>query len=51
MKRYLIVGGVAAGATAAARCAVSMNMLKVLIERGPNVSYANRGRHIGGEIA
>lgn len=54
MKRYIIVGGVAAGATAAARLRrLDEEAEIILIERGPNVSYANCGLpyYIGGEIA
>lgn len=54
MKRYVIVGGVAAGATAAARLRrLDESAEIIMIERGPNVSYANCGLpyYIGGEIA
>lgn len=54
MKRYVIVGGVAAGATAAARLRrLDESAEIILIERGPYVSYANCGLpyYIGGEIA
>lgn len=53
MRRYIIVGGVAAGATAAARLRRLDEEAKILlIERGSNVSYANCGfpYYIGGEI-
>lgn len=51
--RLLIVGGVAGGASAAARARrLSENAEITLIERGPDVSFANCGLpyHIGGEI-
>lgn len=54
MNRYVIVGGVAAGATAAARIRrLEEDAEVVLIERGPYVSYANCGLpyYAGGEIA
>ena len=54
MRRYIIIGGVAAGATAAARLRRLDEQAEiVLLERGPNVSYANCGLpyYIGGEIA
>ena len=54
MKRFVIVGGVAAGATAAARLRrLNEEAEIVLIDRGPYVSYANCGLpyYIGGEIA
>lgn len=54
MERYVIVGGVAAGATAAARLRRLDEEAEILlIERGPNVSYANCGLpyYIGGEIS
>lgn len=53
MERYVIVGGVAAGATAAARLRrLDEEADIILIERGPYVSYANCGLpyYIGGEI-
>lgn len=53
MERYVIVGGVAAGATAAARLRRLDEEAEILlIERGPSVSYANCGLpyYIGGEI-
>lgn len=52
--RLVIIGGVAAGATAAARARrLSETAEIILIERGPDVSFANCGLpyHIGGEIA
>lgn len=52
--RIVIVGGVAAGASAAARARrLSENARITVIERGPDVSFANCGLpyHIGGEIA
>lgn len=52
--RLLIVGGVAAGASAAARARrLSETADITVIERGPDVSFANCGLpyHIGGEIA
>ncbi|NBB79691.1 MAG: FAD-dependent oxidoreductase [Verrucomicrobia bacterium] len=51
--RILIVGGVAGGASAAARLRrLHENASITLIERGPDVSFANCGLpyHIGGEI-
>ena len=54
MKRYIIVGGVAAGATAAARLRrLDEDAEIILMERGGYVSYANCGLpyYIGGEIA
>jgi NADPH-dependent 2,4-dienoyl-CoA reductase/sulfur reductase-like enzyme/rhodanese-related sulfurtransferase len=53
-KRFIIVGGVAAGATAATRLRRLDEQAEIiLVERGPNVSYANCGLpyYIGGEIA
>jgi NADPH-dependent 2,4-dienoyl-CoA reductase/sulfur reductase-like enzyme/rhodanese-related sulfurtransferase len=50
----VIVGGVAGGASAAARARRhSENARIIVIERGPDVSFANCGLpyHIGGEIA
>ncbi|MFA5258151.1 MAG: FAD-dependent oxidoreductase [Opitutales bacterium] len=50
----LIIGGVAAGASCAARARrLSETASITLIERGPDVSFANCGLpyHIGGEIA
>ena len=52
-KRIVIVGGVAGGASAAARARrVSESARIVLFERGPHVSFANCGLpyHIGGDI-
>jgi len=52
-KRILIVGGVAGGASAAARARrLDEHAEIVLFERGPNVSFANCGLpyHIGGVI-
>src|SRR5271169_1310905 len=52
--KLLIVGGVAGGASAAARARrLSEEAQIVLIERGPDVSFANCGLpyYIGGEIA
>ena len=52
--KLLIVGGVAGGASAAARARrLSEDAHIVLIERGPDVSFANCGLpyYIGGEIA
>ncbi len=52
--RLVIVGGVAAGASAAARARrLSESAQIVLVERGPDVSFANCGLpyFIGGEIA
>ncbi|MGE0761430.1 MAG: FAD-dependent oxidoreductase, partial [Pirellulaceae bacterium] len=52
--KIVIVGGVAGGASAAARARrLSERAEIVLIERGPDVSFANCGLpyHIGGEIA
>jgi NADPH-dependent 2,4-dienoyl-CoA reductase/sulfur reductase-like enzyme len=51
--KLLIVGGVAGGASAAARARrLSENAEIVLFERGPDVSFANCGLpyYIGGEI-
>lgn len=51
--KLLIVGGVAGGASAAARSRrLSENAEIILFERGPDVSFANCGLpyHIGGEI-
>src|SRR5215467_14131533 len=51
--KLVIVGGVAGGASAAARARrLSEDAEIVLIERGPDVSFANCGLpyHIGGEI-
>jgi NADPH-dependent 2,4-dienoyl-CoA reductase/sulfur reductase-like enzyme len=52
--KLVIVGGVAGGASAAARARrLSEESQIVLVERGPDVSFANCGLpyHIGGEIA
>ena len=51
--RILIVGGVAGGATAAARLSRLNRALQVtMLERSPDVSFANCGLpyYIGGEI-
>lgn len=53
-KRIVIVGGVAAGATAAAKARrMSEDVEIVLLEAGPHVSFANCGLpyYVGGEIA
>lgn len=53
-KKIVIVGGVAGGASAAARARrLSEEAEIILLERGPYVSFANCGLpyHIGGEIA
>ncbi len=52
--RIVIVGGVAAGASAAARARRLSETARItVLERGPDVSFANCGLpyHIGGEIA
>ena len=52
-QRLLIVGGVAGGASAAARARrLSETASILLFERGPHVSFANCGLpyHVGGEI-
>jgi len=52
-KRIVIIGGVAGGASAAARARrLSEEAEIILLERGPDVSFANCGLpyHIGGEI-
>src|SRR5471032_2556997 len=52
--KLLIIGGVAGGASAAARARrLSEDAQIVLFERGPDVSFANCGLpyYIGGEIA
>ena len=52
--KIVIVGGVAGGATAAARARrLSEDAEIIMLERGPDVSFANCGLpyHIGGEIA
>ncbi len=51
--RFLIVGGVAGGASAAARARRLSETAEILVfERGPYVSFANCGLpyHVGGEI-
>lgn len=53
IKKLLIVGGVAGGASAAARARrLNENSEIVLFERGPDISFANCGLpyHIGGTI-
>ena len=53
-KKIVIIGGVAGGASAAARARrLSEEAEIILLERGPYVSFANCGLpyHIGGEIA
>jgi len=52
-KKIVIVGGVAGGATAAARLRrLDEDCTIILLERGPDISFANCGLpyHIGGEI-
>ncbi len=52
--RIVIVGGVAGGATAAARARRTNATAQItILEKGPAVSFANCGLpyHIGGEIA
>jgi NADPH-dependent 2,4-dienoyl-CoA reductase/sulfur reductase-like enzyme/peroxiredoxin family protein/TusA-related sulfurtransferase/rhodanese-related sulfurtransferase len=52
--KLLIIGGVAGGATAAARARRLCEDAQIIVfERGPHVSFANCGLpyHIGGEIA
>jgi len=52
--RIVIVGGVAGGASAAARARrLSEDATIILFERGPDVSFANCGLpyHLGGVIA
>jgi len=54
MKRLVIIGGVAAGASAAAKARrTSENIEIVMVEAGPYVSFANCGLpyYLGGEIA
>ncbi|MEN8255070.1 MAG: FAD-dependent oxidoreductase [Verrucomicrobiota bacterium] len=54
MKKLLIVGGVAGGASSAARARrLDENAEIILFERGPDISFANCGLpyHIGGTIA
>ena len=51
--RLLVIGGVAAGASFAARARRLNESVQItVIERGPDVSFANCGLpyHIGGEI-
>ena len=53
-KKIVVIGGVAGGASAAARARrLSEDAEIILLERGPYVSFANCGLpyHIGGEIA
>ena len=53
MKKLLIIGGVAAGATAAARARrLDKDVEITMLEAGPDVSFANCGLHyyIGGDI-
>lgn len=53
MKRIVIVGGVAGGASAAARARrLDENAEIIMLERGEHISFANCGLpyHIGGEI-
>jgi len=53
MKKLLIIGGVAAGATAAAKARrLNQNIEITLLEAGPDVSFANCGLpyYIGGDI-
>ncbi len=53
MKQILIIGGVAGGATAAARLRRLSNEVKItMIEAGPDISFANCGLpyYIGGDI-
>jgi NADPH-dependent 2,4-dienoyl-CoA reductase/sulfur reductase-like enzyme/rhodanese-related sulfurtransferase len=53
-KKLVIVGGVAGGATAAARARRLDEQAEIVVfERGPDVSFANCGLpyHIGGEIS
>ena len=54
MTKLLIIGGVAGGASAAARARrLDENVEIILFERGPDISFANCGLpyHIGGTIA
>ena len=54
MKKVLIIGGVAGGASCAARLRrLDETAQIILIERGPYISYANCGLpyHVGGIIA
>ena len=51
--KTIIIGGVAAGASAAARLRrLDESMEIILLERGPSISYANCGLpyHLGGVI-
>jgi NADPH-dependent 2,4-dienoyl-CoA reductase/sulfur reductase-like enzyme len=52
-KKYLIVGGVAAGMSAATRLRRLQETAEIIVfERGPHVSFANCGLpyYLGGEI-
>ena len=52
-KKVLIIGGVAGGASAAARARRLDEQAEIIVfERGPHISFANCGLpyHIGGEI-
>ena len=52
--RHIIIGGVAGGATAAARIRRADEKAEIiLVEKGPHISYANCGLpyYIGGTIA
>ncbi len=52
-KKLVIVGGVAGGATAAARARrLSEDIQIIMIERGPDIAFANCGLpyHVGGKI-
>ena len=54
IKKIVIIGGVAGGASAAARARrLSEDAEVILLERGPSISFANCGLpyHIGGVIA
>ena len=54
MSKYIIIGGVAGGATAAARLRrLNENAEIILVERGGEISFANCGLpyYIGGTIA
>jgi NADPH-dependent 2,4-dienoyl-CoA reductase/sulfur reductase-like enzyme/rhodanese-related sulfurtransferase len=54
MKRIVIIGGVAAGASAAAKARRTSEEVEItLVERGPYISFANCGLpyYVGGEIA
>src|ERR1035437_4084789 len=53
MEKILIIGGVAAGATAAAKARrISVTAQITMIEAGPDISFANCGLpyYIGGDI-